>query len=151
MDYTALAGTILYAFAYLALGIGLITLNFLCFEWFTRFSVRKEVFLTQNESLGHIMRGQVIAIGILTMSMIYFLGVSHSKDAQIMDLKMAIMSIIAFGFIGIIMLQGSLALFSRYFHLEREIIAEDNRALARTVEGYLIAIACIIAAALYAY
>jgi Domain of Unknown Function (DUF350) len=151
MDYAALAGTILYALAYLALGIGLITLNFLCFEWFTKFSVHKEVFLTQNESLGHIMRGQIIAVGILTMSMIYFLGVSHSKGAEVMELKMALASIVAFGLVGIVMLQGSLALFTRYLHLEREIIAEDNRALARTVEGYLIAIACIIAAALYAY
>lgn len=151
MDYAALAGTILYALAYLVLGIGLITLNFFCFEWFTKFSVHKEVFLSQNESLGHIMRGQIIAIGILTMSMIYFLGVSYSKGVELMDLKMAIVSIIAFGIIGIIMLQGSLAIFTRYFHLEREIIAEDNRALARTVEGYLIALACIIAAALYAY
>ncbi len=138
MDYTAFIGTILYALVYLGTGIGMIVLNFLCFEWFTKFSVRKEVFLSQNESLGHILRGQVIAVGILMMSMIYFLGVSHSKSlaagAAAIELKIAILSIIAFGLVGIILLQGSIALFTRYLHLEREIIAEDNRALARTVE-----------------
>ena len=109
MDYIALAGTILYALAYLALGIGLIALNFLCFECFTKFSVHKEVFLSQNESLGHIMRGQIIAVGILATSMIYFLGVTHSQgtgvEASVVELKMAILSIIAFGLIGIVMLQ----------------------------------------------
>ncbi len=85
------------------------------------------------------------------MSMIYYLGVSHSKNPSFNDLWTAVMAIVSFGLVGIIMQQGSLAIFARYLHLEREIIAEDNRALARTVEGYLIAIACIIAAALYAY
>ena len=131
--------------------MGIIFLNFVAFEIFTRFSVRKELFTVQNESLGYILRGQIIAMGIQIMSMIYYIGVSHSKDSSLMDLKTSLMSIVAFGLVGIIMQQGSLAIFARYLHLEREIIAEDNRALARTVEGYLIAIACIIAAALYAY
>lgn len=94
-------------FLYFLLGLILFFVNLAIFEAWTHFNVRQTILESQNKALGHIIRGQLLAQGILISLVIFFTG--HTPDgANLGDLTILLKSFgttILFAFLGMIFLQ----------------------------------------------
>lgn len=98
---------ILSGFLYFLLGLFLFFVNLWIFEKWTPFHVKEVIFEAQNKALGHIVRGQLLAQGILIAFVIYFTGNSlenHTFDA-IQNLVKSFGTTIIFAIFGMIFLQ----------------------------------------------
>lgn len=142
---------VLFGVSYFVIGILLFILNLYLFEKVTPFSVKDEVFGTQNKALGHIVRGQLLGQWIMIAILIYFLGASYDHNFTLDILLGSMLSIVSFWFVGIGLFQGSLYCIGKVVPLEKEIIIDNNEALGSIIEGFLIAIALIISVSLYSY
>lgn len=140
-------------FLYFLLGLILFFVNLAIFEAWTHFNVRQTILESQNKALGHIIRGQLLAQGILISLVIFFTG--HTPDgANLGDLTILLKSFgttILFAFLGMIFLQWSLKIMMTFFGVEKEILIDQNESLGMIIEAFLVAISLIIAIALYSY
>ncbi len=142
---------VLFGLSYFIIGILLFVLNLYFFEKASPFSVKDEVFGTQNKALGHIVRGQLFGQGIMIATLIYFLGATYDHNFSLDILLGSIISIVSFGLVGIVLFQGSIYIIGKVIPLEKEIIIDNNEALGSIIEGFLIAIALILSVSLYSY
>lgn len=92
---------------YFILGLFLFFVNLWIFEFWTHFNVRETILENQNKALGHIIRGQLLAQGILISLVIFFTG--HTPDgASFQDFSILFKSLgatIVFAILGMIFLQ----------------------------------------------
>ncbi len=137
--------------AYLLVAALLFVCNFWIFEKITPFDAKAETLVTQNDALGHILRWQLLSQGIMTSSVIYFLGITMEHGVSWQKFFDSILSVIAFGIFGILLLQCTLVILSKILPLEKEIIADQNVTLGKIIEWLLIAMGLIISVSLYAY
>jgi uncharacterized membrane protein YjfL (UPF0719 family) len=142
---------VLFGISYFIIGILLFVLNLYFFEKATPFSVKEEVFGTQNKALGLIVRGQLLGQWIMISTLIYFLGVGYDHNFSLNIFLGSMLSIVSFGLVGIALFQGSLYIIGKVIPLEKEIIIDNNEALGSIIEGFLIAIALILSVSLYSY
>lgn len=142
---------LLFGLSYFVVGILLFVLNLYIFEKVTSFSVKEEVFGTQNKALGHIVHGQLLGQGIMIATLIYFLGATYDHNFTLDILLGSMVSIVSFGLVGIVLFQGSLFVIGKVVPLEKEIIIDNNETLGLIVEGFLVAIALILSVSLYSY
>ncbi len=137
--------------AYLSIATLLFVTNLWLFEKWTPFNVKEAIFDTQNRAIGQIVRGQLIAQGIMIGSLIYFTGSTPEHIFQMNIFTASIRSTIIFWVIGMISFQFALWALSKFIPLEKEIILEQNESLALIIEGFLIAIAILVSVAFYSY
>lgn len=143
---------VLAGLCYLFLGISLLTLSLWLFESWTHFDVRHEILHVQNKALSDIIRGVMIAQGVIIAAAIFFTGYTPESGTPILQVFLpSLLWSGVFGVLGMIFLQGILSLFFRVRHLEKEILIDQNTALSRIVEGTLVALALIVAISFYSY
>lgn len=137
---------------YLFLGILLLTLSLWLFEAWTRFDVRHEVLNTQNKALAHIVKWVVMAQGIIITAAIFFTWYTPDHETPILQVFLpSLLWSAVFGLIGMMFLQGLLSLFFRMPRMEKEILIDQNVALASIIEGGLIVLALMVSVAFYSY
>lgn len=144
--------SLLSAGVYFVTGLVLFILNLSVFEMWSRFDVRKEIFQTQNRALGLVVRGQIIAQGILIASLIFFTG--HPVDASFLNpnsFTLSLANTIGFWLLGIALMQGTIFGLLKIRNVEKEILIDHNEALAFALEAFLIALSLIVSVALYSY
>ena len=108
MDFSSLLPTVyavLSGCVYLLVAIVLFGVNFYVFEKITPFDVKAETLVTQNDALGHILRGQLFAQGIMTSLVIYCLGITLEHGMSAEKFFGSVLGVIAFGIFGIVLLQ----------------------------------------------
>jgi uncharacterized membrane protein YjfL (UPF0719 family) len=142
---------VIFGLSYFIIGILLFILNLYFFEKATPFSVKDEVFGTQNKALSHIVRGQLLGQGIMIATLIYFLWIAYDHNFTLNIYMGSMISIVSFGLVGIWLFQGSLYIIGKVIPLEKEIIIDNNEALGSIIEWFLIAIALILSVSLYSY
>ena len=125
---------VLFGLSYFVIGILLFILNLYFFEKVTPFSVKDEVFGTQNKALGHIVRGQLLGQGIMIATLIYFLGIAYDHNFTLNVFMGSMASIVSFGLVGIGLFQSSLYVIGKVIPLEKEIIIDNNEALGSIIE-----------------
>lgn len=137
---------------YLAIGILLFVLNIVLFEYWTPFDVKNGIFKAQNKALGLIVRGQLIAQGIMISSLIFFTGYTPDHDfLKIGVFLPSILMTLGFWILGMIVLQGCLSISMKVFSIEKEIIVDQNESLGLIIEAALIATSLLVSVAFYSY
>ena len=97
---------VLAGLCYLFLGVILLALSLWLFEAWTRFDVRHEILHIQNKALSDIVRGVMIAQGIIIAAAIFFTGYTPDHDTPI--LQVFVPSLVwssIFGLFGMMFLQ----------------------------------------------
>lgn len=139
-------------FLYLAVGILLFIASLFIFEYWTPFDVRAGIFKTQNKALWLIVRGQLIAQGIIISSAVFFTGYTPDKWFLTIDVFLpAILTTFGFWLLGMLMLQFCLSMTMKLFSIEKEIIIDHNESLGMIIEAFLIATSLLISIAFYSY
>jgi uncharacterized membrane protein YjfL (UPF0719 family) len=155
MDILASQGAFLAALvsgvAYLSVAAMLFMANLWLFERWTPFNVKEAIFDTQNRAIGQIVRGQLIAQGIMIGSLIYFTGSTPEHIFQMNVFAASLRSTVLFGIFGMASFQFLLWGLTKAIPLEKEIILEQNESLALIIEGFLIALAILVSVAFYSY
>ncbi|MDD2516105.1 MAG: DUF350 domain-containing protein [Candidatus Gracilibacteria bacterium] len=136
---------------YFVIGILLFIINIVAFEIVTPYNLKNEIFVSQNKSVGYLIRGQLIGQGIMIGSLIYFLGMTYDHTFTWSKLLDSTYSIMAFGLFGVFLFQMTLFILSKIMSLNKEIIADNNESLGKIIEGFLIALSIIISISLYSY
>lgn len=141
--------SILFWVSYFIIWLVLFIANLLIFELITPFSVKREVFETQNKAVWKIVRWQIIGQWIMFWSLIYYLWISYDHNLNLVNFYDSVGSILAFWWLWIVLLQLTLYILSKIIPLQKEIIIDTNESLAWIIEGFLIAISIIISISLY--
>ena len=140
---------ILFWVSYFILWMILFVLNLLVFELITPFSVKNEIFETQNKAVWRIVRWQLIGQWIMFWSLIYFLWLSYNHNLNMANFSNSAVTILEFGWLGIVVFQTTLYILSKVLPIQKEIIVDTNESLAGIIEWFLIAISIIISVSLY--
>lgn len=91
---------------YLIVGLFLFVLNIVLFEWWTPFDVRDGIIKIQNKALGLVIRGQVIAQGLMISAVIFFTGYTPNHTEVHMSVFLpSILYTILLGIAGMVTLQ----------------------------------------------
>lgn len=141
-----------WGFLYLIIGILLFILNLFLFEYWTPFNVKNGIIVNQNKALWHIIRGQLLAQGIMISALIFFTG--YTPDHEFLKIWVFLPSILmtlSFWCIWMIVLQGCLSLIMKVYSIEKEIIIDQNESLWMIIEAFLIATALLVSIAFYSY
>lgn len=97
---------VLSGLCYLFLGIALMMLSLWLFEAWTHFDVRHEILQVQNKALAQIVKGVMMAQGIIITAAIFFTGYTPDHDTPI--LQVFVPSLVwssIFGLFGMMFLQ----------------------------------------------
>jgi hypothetical protein len=129
----------------------LFIINMSLFEKWTSFSVKLEVFETQNKALWNIIRWQFIWQSIMIWTLIYFLWNSYSWKFDIEAFTTSMMEIFAFWLFGIFIFQSILYLLAKFTPMEKEILIDNNESLWMIIEWLIIATSIILSLSLYSY
>lgn len=140
---------VLFWISYFVIWLLLFWINLLIFELLTPFSVKNEIFETQNKAVWKVVRWQIIWQWIMIWSLIYYLGISYNHNLNMSNYYDSLYSIWAFWFVWIVLFQVSLLILSKIMPLQKEIVVDWNEALAWIIEWFLIAISIIISISLY--
>ncbi|MBP9779785.1 hypothetical protein KBD33_04160 [Candidatus Gracilibacteria bacterium] len=106
----------------------------------------------QNKALGHVVRGQLLAQGIMISAVIFFTG--YTPDHEFLKIGVFLPSILmtlSFGCIGMLVLQASLSFIMKIYSIEKEIIIDQNESLGMIIEAFLIATSLLVSVAFYSY
>lgn len=143
---------VLSGLCYLLLGILLLAISLWLFEGWTRFDVRHEILNTQNKALASIVKWVVMGQGIIITAAIFFTGYTPDHETPILQVFLpSLLWSAVFGLIGMVFLQGLLSLFFRVPRMEKEILIDQNMALASIIEGGLVVLALMVSVAFYSY
>lgn len=125
--------------------------NIFLFEKLTSFSVKLEVFETQNKALWHIIRWQFLWQAIMIWTLIYFLWTNYTWDFDFNQFAMSIAEIFAFWIFWIFIFQTILYLLSKFTTLEKEVLIDNNESIWMIIEWLIIATSIILSLSLYSY
>lgn len=146
-----IVGLVLFGGTYALISALLFFANFAAFEWVTPFDVRRETFETQNEAVAHVVRGQLLGMGIMISTLVYFLGISYEHGVSLWKLVESVSAILAYGTFGILCFQGGWLVLAKLLPLEKEIVADANVALAKIIETLSVSFALVLAISLFSY
>ena len=143
---------VLAGIVYLLFGGLLLILSLWLFEYWTHFDVRHEIFHVQNPALSGVVRGMLIAQGIIITAVIYFTGHTPEQSETLLSVFFPTLGwTLALGLLGMFVLQGAISLLFRIPDMEKEILIDQNTALSAIIEGGLMVFALIIAVSFYSY
>lgn len=144
--------SMIFWLSYFLAWVLLFIFNMFLFEKLTSFSVKLEIFDTQNKALWHIIRWQFLWQAIMIWTLIFFLWTNYSSwSFDLNTFSTSIIEIFAFWIFWIFIFQTILYLLAKFTVMEKEILIDNNESLWMIIEWLIIATSIILSLSLYSY